>query len=87
MNHLHKYLTLSQNDMLKIHLSNPAQVMLLDDKNYSLYKDEMEYDYYGKLVKRSPFIIKAPHVGDWHLVIEQADSRQDLSVNVQIISE
>jgi hypothetical protein len=87
MNHLHKYLALNQRDVLKIHLSNPAQVMLLDDKNYSLYKDEMEYDFYGKLAKRSPFIIKAPHAGNWHLVIEQADSGQDLSVNVQIISE
>lgn len=86
MNHLHKYLSLNRNDMLKIHLSSPAHVMLLDDENYTLYKDEKEYDFYGKLAKRSPFAIKAPYAGSWHLVIEQADSRQDLSVNVQIIS-
>ncbi len=87
MNHLHKYLSLTEADMLKIHLTNPAHVMLLDDKNYALYKDEQEYDFYGKLVKRSPFAIRVPHAGSWNLVIEQADSKQDLSVNVQIISE
>ena len=86
MNHLHKYLSLSEGDTLKIHLSNPAHVMLLDDNNYSLYKDEEEYDFYGKLAKQSPCMIRAPYAGSWHLVIEQENSRQDLSVNVQIMS-
>jgi hypothetical protein len=87
MNHLHKYLSLTDYDMLKIHLTSPANVMLMDDENYSLYNDGEEFDYYGKIVKHSPFALLPPHAGDWHLVIEQVDSGQDLAVNVQIISE
>jgi hypothetical protein len=87
MNHLHKHLELDEFDMLKVHLTNPAQVMLMDDENYEFYLAEEEYDYYGSLVKRSPFAMRTPYSGSWHLVIEQANPGQDVAVNVQIISE
>jgi hypothetical protein len=87
MNHLHKQLELTELDVLKVHLTNPAQVMLMDDENYERYRAEQEYDYYGSLVKRSPFAMRAPHSGSWHLVIEQADPARDVAVNVQIITE
>ncbi|MEJ2662543.1 MAG: DUF1883 domain-containing protein [Spirochaetia bacterium] len=87
MNHLHKNLSLTESDILKVHLTNPAYVMLMDEENYALYQAEDEYDYYGDLAKNTPFTIRAPGSGSWHLVIEQADPTQDVAVNVQIISE
>ncbi len=84
--HLHKTLTLEQGDELRIGLTAAANVYLVDEANYALYLDDQEYEYYGGTAKQSPYRILAPGAGLWHLVVEQVDSSESLSVAIQLIS-
>ncbi len=84
--HLHKTLNLTTEDEIRIGLTAAAHVYLLDEENYGLYLDEQEFEYYGETVHRSPYRIKAPRAGVWHLVVEQADPEDSLNVAVEIVS-
>jgi len=84
--HLHRVLVLSQSDTVKVTLKGQAYVMLMDDANYELYTRGEDFDYFGKLVKRSPCLLAVPAGGEWHLVIEQADTRKNVMAHVQVIS-
>ena len=84
--HLHRYLSLTDSDIVKVTLQGRAYVMLMDDQNYGNYNNGDDYDYYGQLVKRSPCQMRAPFPGSWHLVIEQADPAGDVMAHVQIVN-
>lgn len=83
--HLHKYLNLDQDDVLILKMNVPAHVSLMDDANYQCYLNEEEYEYYGDLVKKTPFRLGAPQPGNWHLVIEQENPRMALDVSVSVV--
>ena len=58
-------------EIVEITLSgNAANVRLLDDHNYALYRTGKQHRYFGGLTKTSPVQIPAPHGGHWHLVID-----------------
>ena len=69
-NYLHHEFDLSANDTVEVTLDNRANVRLLDDTNFLLYKNGKHHRYYGGLAKTSPFRIAAPRAGHWHVVID-----------------
>ncbi len=83
--HLHKVLDLQDGDEVRVGLTAAANVYLVDEANYALYLEDQEFEYYGGTAKQSPYRILAPGAGVWHLVVEQMDSRDSLSVAVQLI--
>ena len=85
--HLHKSLEFEEHDVLKVVLDVPACVYLLEHPNYHLFMQNMDYDYYGKEVDSSPFLMRPPHPGFWDLVIFPTESGAKLSAQVSIISE
>lgn len=70
MNFLHYELELSGDDVVEVTLDKQANVRLLDDANFSLYRSGKQHRYYGGLAKTSPVLIPAPHAGHWHVVID-----------------
>jgi len=84
--HLHRILSLRKTDTVKVQLKGHAHVMLMDGANYDRFNNGLDFDYFGKLVKRSPCMFAVPAAGEWHLVIEQEDLRKDVMAHVQIIS-
>ncbi len=70
MEFLHQELHLGPSDAVEVTLDNPANVQLLDPPNYERYRRGEEYHYHGGYVTHSPYRIRAPHGGDWHLVID-----------------
>jgi hypothetical protein len=84
MVHLHKALNVNEKDIIAVKLSGDAFVMLMDDGNYNLYLNDRECEYYGREVKRSPYRLRAPFPGRWHLVIQQSDPAQPLDVSIRI---
>ena len=69
-NFLHHEFDLSANDTVEVTLDNQANVRLLDDTNFLLYKRGKQHRYHGGLAKTSPIRIAAPHAGHWHVVID-----------------
>ena len=70
MNFLHYEFELSDEDTVEVTLNKQANVRLLDDINYSLYKNGKKHRYHGGLAKASPVRLAAPHAGHWHVVVD-----------------
>jgi len=70
MNFLHYEFDLSSDDIVEVTLDKQANVRLLDNTNFSLYKDGKQHRYHGGLAKTSPVTLAAPYAGHWHVVID-----------------
>lgn len=70
MDYLHYEFDLASGDVVEVTLDKQANVRLLDNTNYSLYRRGAKHHYYGGLAKASPIRIPAPHAGHWHVVID-----------------
>lgn len=58
------------NDVIEVTLDRAANVQLLDPSNYEAYRNKRAYHYWGGHATRSPIILKIPHPGHWHVVID-----------------
>jgi len=85
MNYLHYDLQLNLNDIVEVTLDKQANVRLLDEANFSSYKGGRQHQYYGGLVKKSPFRIRAPHSGHWHVVIDLGGYAGTVRASVNVV--
>ena len=68
---LHREVDVGPEDVLEVTLDHPANVLLLDQVNYDLYRRRQPYKYiYGGYVTQSPFRIRPPFKGQWHVVVD-----------------
>lgn len=70
MDYLHAEDYLHAGDAAVVTLDRQANVLLLDDINYSAYRSGDSYNYYGGLAKQSPCRVVAPRSGRWHVVVD-----------------
>ncbi len=69
--YLHKEYDLQEGDVVEVNLSgNAANVLLLDPENFEKYRKNIPCDYEGGYARTTPYRIRAPHAGHWHLVID-----------------
>lgn len=85
MNYLHYNLSLASNDVVEVRLDKQANVRLLDPHNYTQYKQRKRHRYYGGLVKVSPFRLKVPHAGQWHLVVDLGGYAGSVKASINVI--
>jgi len=83
MNFLHYDLDLSHGDVVEVTLDKQANVLLLDDTNFSNYKRGAHHTYYGGLAKQSPVRLAAPRAGHWNLVIDLGGYPGSVRASVQ----
>jgi hypothetical protein len=84
MNFLHSEFQLSSADVVVVTLDKQANVLLLDDSNFSDYKNGRQYTYYGGLAKQSPVRLRPPHSGHWNLVIDLGGYGGTVSASTRI---
>lgn len=70
MKFLHAESHLDSGDLAVIELDSQANVMLMDDLNFSSYRSGRSFRYLGGLAKRSPVRLAAPHSGHWNVVVD-----------------
>ena len=70
VNYLHVAEHLNAGDAAVVTLNGQANVLLLDDLNYSAYRRGDSYRYFGGLAKHSPYRLIAPKTGHWHVVVD-----------------
>ncbi|CAN5908320.1 DUF1883 domain-containing protein [soil metagenome] len=70
MNYLHAESCLNSGDLAVVPLDSQANVMLMDDLNYSSYRRGDSYRYFGGFAERSPIRIAAPYSGHWNVVVD-----------------
>lgn len=85
MNFLHYNLNLFSGDVVEITLDKQANVRLMDDNNFSNYKNGMRHQYYGGYTTLSPARITAPRQGHWHLVIDLGGYSGKVNASVRVL--
>lgn len=72
---------LKQNDIVEAIIEGTeCNVILLNSVNFSNYKNNREYHYYGGHCKQSPVVITIPHYDHWYLVIDSGNVKVSVSV-------
>lgn len=85
MNFLHTTEYLQSGDGFKVTLNSQANVLLLDDANFSCYKSGSRYKYCGGLAKQSPVVLRVPHGGRWHLVVDLGGYAGSVKAGVSVL--
>jgi hypothetical protein len=71
MDHLHYDLgALGPDDVIEVTLDHPANVQLLDPANYENYVNKQPYHYHGGYITVSPYELRPPRLGHWHVVVD-----------------
>ncbi len=70
MNFLHYEFQLKKGNVVEIVLDKQANVRLLDELNFSNYKNGRKYSHIGDLSKKLKINLTSPYKGHWHLVID-----------------
>ena len=87
MNYLHYNFHLQSGEIVEVTLDKQANVLLLDDSNYSKYRRGKQHRYYGGLAIESPTRISPPHTGHWHLVVDLGGYTGTVKASVRTIKE
>ena len=53
-----------------VELNYSANVMLMTDINFDMYKMGLSCSYYGGYAQQSPVRLKIPFGGHWHVVVD-----------------
>jgi len=85
MNYLHSEFTLGLDDAVEVTLDKQANVRLMDDRNFSLYKRGEKHTYFGGLAKTSPIRLSPPHAGHWNVVIDLGGYSGTVGSSVRVL--
>ena len=70
MKFLHSESFLDRGEAAVVTLDSQANVMLMDDINFSAYRSGRSFRYHGGLAKQSPVRLVAPLFGHWNVVVD-----------------
>lgn len=60
----------SAGDIVEVTLGTAANVRLLDSLNFNDYRQGGQYSFYGGYVTHSPYSVRVPTAGHWHLAVD-----------------
>jgi hypothetical protein len=87
MDYLHQEFDLGKNEIVEVTLDHPANVQLLDQPNFDLYSKRQPYRYHGGYVTTSPYRLRPPQAGHWHLVIDLGGGPGMVRASARIFTE
>lgn len=76
---------LSGGEVVQVTLANAANVRLLDAANFGTYRRGGQYRYYGGYVTQSPYSLRVPASGHWHLVVDLGGYAGQIRSSVQVV--
>lgn len=85
--YLHYDFTLTTDDIVEVNLSSQTNVLFMDEANITKYRKNRDYSYIGGFVKATPFRIRPPKDGHWHIVIEEPKQKTQIRAAVRVLKE
>lgn len=87
MNFTHyKFDRLQSGDVIEVTLQgSAANVRLMNNSNFQSYRNGRKHQYYGGLVKRSPYRLTVPSSGQWHVTVDMAGLRGQVRSSVHVL--
>ncbi len=87
MGYLHAESYLDTGEVAVVDLDSQANVMLLDDPNFSAYRSGRSFRYRGGHATRSPVRLAAPHSGHWNVVVDLGGSAGKVRASVSFLRD
>lgn len=84
--HRHKRLFLKDGDVVEVESDTKANVLLMDDSDYSNYKARRSHQYYGGFFTRFPARLNPPHSGYWNVVLDLGRRRATVRHSMRVVS-
>lgn len=69
----------------EVHLTAPANVLLLNARNLPRYTSGQEFSYVGCFATESPVHLEIPHSGTWYVVGDLGELAGRLEMQVCVI--
>ncbi len=57
----------------------------MDSDNFALYQSGRPFHYFGGYAKTSPFLLKAPRSGRWHVVVDLGGYAGQVRAGVKVL--
>jgi len=84
--HVHSRLFLKDGDVVEVDSDTQANVILLDDPNYSNYNAGRDYHYYGGFFTHFPARLVPPHSGYWNVVLDLGGGQATVRHSIRVLS-
>ncbi len=85
MNFLHYKVRAGPGDVIRVSLSGPANVRLLDTLNYYKYSAGKSFQSSGESTRETSAHFKAPHKAQWHVVVDLKGHDNDVRAYVDVL--
>jgi hypothetical protein len=77
---------LNGGEMVEVTLSVAANIRLMDNSNFSNYRNGSAHRYVGGHATRSPVRLAIPSAGHWHVAIDLGGHSGSVRAGVRLIS-
>lgn len=76
--------TFRKGDILSIAIDRKVNIYLMDNINFSRYKNNNSFEYYGGVANNSPYNITVPRNGYWYIVIDLGGGTGILNYSINV---
>lgn len=86
-NFLHKREHLNAGCIVEVDCSHQCNIVLLDDSNFSNYKNGRQFTHHGGggLFKRFPARLQVPNTGYWNIVLDLGGGSANIRHSIRFI--
>jgi hypothetical protein len=85
LNFLHTEVDAGPGDVVRVTLDSQANVKMMDGHNFRRYRNGQSHEYYGGLAKVSPFDMRPPYRGRWHVTVDLGGYGGRLRASVAVV--
>lgn len=88
MRFLHGKVKAYKGQTIEITFSEPTRVLVMNQKNFEKYKNNLTFTYYGGMKEDSPYSFKVPVSGEWYVVVEKGTYHEpkDMEANFKVVA-
>jgi hypothetical protein len=84
VNYLHYRVHVEPTKIIKVSLSDKANVRLLDTLNYYKYRMGKSYQSYSEYTDKIACVFKPPHKGEWHVIVDLVGQGSEVRAIVEV---
>ena len=85
MNYLHYKVHAGPTKVIKVSLTDKANIRLLDTLNYYKYKIGKSYQSSSEYAGQVACVFKPPHRGEWHVVVDLTGQGEQVRAFIEIV--
>jgi len=83
--HLCKRLFIQDGDVVEVSSDTQANVLLMDDSDYSNYKSRLSYQYYGGFFTHFPARLAPPRSGYWNVILDLGGGNATVRHSIRVL--